>query len=422
MRKIAGTALVLFCCLTAFCQSPVDKVRVFLDCTQGWLCDFDFVRSELKMVSFVRDRFDADVHVQVNTQNSSSGGVQAQVIFLGLRNFQGASDTLTYFNDPTTTSDDQRKKMVQYLKLGLVRFIAKTPMADHLGITLSDAAIEIAATAPRQKDPWNYWVFQFGSSGSFNGSQNNRSSNLYGYVNATQETETWKISFNLSLDRNRTIFKQDNEEIRFDQKNYSGGVSVARAINSHWSYGISSSYQNSLFRNIRTGFTLRPRLEYSIFPYEKFNNQRIVVQYFVGPVYNRYYDTTIFFKTEEFQVQQSLYMITSFNKPWGNVNLGVFWSNYFDDFEKNNLSFNGAVSWRITKGLNFGIYGYYGLIQDQITLRKGAVTRDQLLTNNRELLSSFEYNLGLGFSYRFGSVSNSIVNPRFKGLSYSVNF
>jgi hypothetical protein len=30
--------------------------------------------------------------------------------------------------------------------------------------------------------------------------------------------------------------------------------------------------------------------------------------------------------------------------------------------------------------------------------------------------------LGVGFSYRFGSIRNSIVNPRFKGLSYSINF
>jgi len=113
---------------------------------------------------------------------------------------------------------------------------------------------------------------------------------------------------------------------------------------------------------------------------------------------------------------------TSNNLHTWRINLGIFWSNYFDDLSKNNLSFNGAVSWKIVKGLNFGIYGFYGLIHDQIGLRKGGATRDQLLTNNRELLSSYEYNLGFGFSYRFGSISNSIVNPRFKGLNYSINF
>ena len=33
---------------------------------------------------------------------------------------------------------------------------------------------------------------------------------------------------------------------------------MARSINSHWSVGLSSGYQNSLFSNIKSGFTLKP--------------------------------------------------------------------------------------------------------------------------------------------------------------------
>ena len=120
-------------------------------------------------------------------------------------------------------------------------------------------------------------------------------------------------------------------------------------------------------------------------------------------------------------MQQDLKMITSFTKPWGSVNIGIFFSSYFSDFKKNSLQFNGAVSWKIAKGLNFALWGNYGLIHDQITLRKGGATRDEVLKQNRELESSFQYNLGVGFSYRFGSIMNNIVNPRFKGLSYSIN-
>lgn len=415
--------LFLFCLSpAAYSQSADQKVKVFLDCTQGWLCDFDYVRTELKAVTFVRDRFASDVHVQVNTQNNSSGGIQAQVIFLGQNVYSGVSDTLRYFNPPASTEDEQRRKLVQYLKIGLIRYLSKTSVADNIEINIKGAEQLKDSASAAKKDPWNYWVYQFGGSASFNGNANTKSNSFYGYINANQETEKWKINMNLSLDRSNQTFKQNNEELHFDQKNYNAGVSVARAINDHWSLGLSSAYQNSLFRNIKTGIIVRPKLEYSLFPYKRFNNERIVFQYMVGPVYNNYYDTTIFFKTDEFQVQQSLNMITSINKPWGNINIGVFWSNYFDDLSKNNLSFNGAVNWKIAKGLNFGLYGYYGLIQDQITVRKGEATREQLLTNNRELLSSYEFNLGFGFSYRFGSLNNSIVNPRFKGLNYSVSF
>lgn len=422
MRFFLASLCLLFFAFNAFSQTSDQKVKVFLDCTQEWLCDFDYVRTELKAVTFVRDRFASDVHVQVNTQNNSSGGIQAEVIFLGQNVYSGVTDTLRYFNPPASTEDEQRRKLVQYLKIGLLRYLSKTNLADHIEINIKGVDQLKDSASATKKDPWNYWVYQFGGSASFNGNANTKSNSFYGYINANQETEKWKINMNLSLDRSNQTFKQNNEELHFDQKNYNAGVSVARAINEHWSYGLSSAYQNSLFRNIRTGIIIRPKLEYSLFPYKRFNNERIVFQYMVGPVYNNYYDTTIFFKTDEFQVQQSLNMITSINKPWGNINIGVFWSNYFDDLSKNNLSFNGAVNWKIAKGLNFGLYGYYGLIQDQITVRKGEATREQLLTNNRELLSSYEFNLGFGFSYRFGSVNNSIVNPRFKGLNYSVSF
>jgi hypothetical protein len=88
----------LFCSVSffSFAQTKNDRLSVFLDCTESWLCDFDYVRSEIKSVDFVRDRFVADIHILVNTQRSSSGGTQAQVNFIGLRNYHYRNDTLTY--------------------------------------------------------------------------------------------------------------------------------------------------------------------------------------------------------------------------------------------------------------------------------------------------------------------------------------
>lgn len=423
--------LLCFLSLSIFFSSAIsaqnsskktDKIKVFLDCVQSWRCDFDYVRTEMKMVEFVRDRFQSDVHVQVNTQFSSAGGEQNQISFWGQQQFQNLNDTISYYNDPTFTDDDRRKQLVKYLKLGLVRFIAKTEAGKDLEITYAKKEDSSKAKSTSSKDPWNYWVFQFGANGNFNGNENYRSSSFYGYVNADRETEIWKINFYLSFDKNNQTIKQDSSESKFVTRNYNGGLQVARSINQHWSYGLSASYQNSLYSNMKAGFTIKPKLEYSIFSYPKFNSQRLIFQYMLGPVFNNYFDTTIYFKTKETQLQQSINLIASFTKPWGSVNIGVFWSNYFDDFSKNDLFFNGAVSWRIVKGLNFGIYGNYGLVHDQVSLRKGQATRDEILVRNRELHSSYDYGVGMGFSYRFGSISNSIVNPRFKGLNYSISF
>jgi hypothetical protein len=418
MKKAFAFLVVVFISITSFSQSS-DKLKIFLDCTRSWLCDYDYVRTEMPMVEFVRDRFQSDVHVLVNIQSSSTGGQQNQLNFLGQGKFAGLSDTLTFFNDPTTTDDDKRKQLVQYLKLGLTRFIAKKGGGQDLNISFKGNT-ETKKPA-EEKDKWDYWVFQFGGNGNWNGNQNYRSSSGYGYFNADRETEKMRTNFYISFDKNKQVFSDENGESEFKSQNYSSGLQVARSINSHWSYGFNAAYQNTLYGNIEAGFTLKPKIEYSIFPYSKFNSERIVIQYLIGGVHNQYYDSTVFFKTEEWQLQQSVNIITSFTKPWGSINIGLFYSNYFEDFKKNSLFFNGAVSWRIVKGLNFGLYGNYGLINDQIALRKGSYTRDQLLTRNRELLSSYDYNLGIGFSYRFGSIKNSIVNPRFKGLSYSIS-
>jgi hypothetical protein len=420
MRKIFFAALLMISA-SCFAQNQNDKIKVFLDCTQSWLCDFDYVRSEIKAVDFVRDRFDADVHILVNMQNSSSGGTQSQMNFLGLRRFQNLNDTITYFNDPTTTDDEKRKKLVQYLKVGLTRYFAQTPYAAKMEINFPDAGRTDSASAGTKKDPWNYWVFQFGANGSFNGDQNYQNRAFYGYLSADRETEEWKINISTALDNSREIIKDTSGDLQFDRKSYSSEVQIAKSINSHWSYGLAASYTNSLYSNLKAAYSFTPKIEYSVFPYSKFNSQRIVFQYLIGPGYYQYYDSTIYFKIRETQVQQNLRIITSFTKPWGSINVGIFYSNYFEDFKKNNLSFNGAVSWKITKGLLFAIWGNYGLIHDQINLRKGHASRDDVLKQNRELESSFQYNLGIGFSYRFGSILNNIVNPRFKGLNYSIN-
>lgn len=420
MRKTTLLSILLCLFMAPAIAQPAEKLKVFLDCTLSWLCDYDYVRTEVKGVEFVRDRFQSDVHVLVNIQHSSTGGQQNEVNFLGQATFSGLNDTLTYFNDPTTTDDDKRKQLVQHLKAGLIRFIAKKGGAKDLDISFRVA--DTASKTKEEKDKWNYWVFQFGGNGNWNGNKNYSSSSMYGYINADRETEEMRLNFYVSADENRQSFTDINGQSKFNNQNYNSGLQVARKINEHWSYGFNAAFQNTLYSNIRSGFSFKPKVEYSFFPYSKFNSQRIVLQYLVGGVRNNYYDTTVFFKTEEWQLQQSLNLITSFTKPWGSINLGIFYSNYFEDFRKNNISFNGAVSWRITKGLNFAIYGNYALIHDQIALRKGNFTRDQLLVRNREMQSSYDYGVGLGFSYRFGSIRNSIVNPRFKGLSYSISF
>jgi hypothetical protein len=52
-------------------------------------------------------------------------------------------------------------------------------------------------------------------------------------------------------------------------------------------------------------------------------------------------------------------------------------------------------------------------VHDQIWLPAKVADDDEVLLGNKRLPTDFEYELDFGFSYRFGSIYNNVVNPRF---------
>lgn len=401
------------------------KLSVFLDCKREWLCDFDFVRQEIKMVDFVRDRFIADIHIMVNTEFSGGGGEQNVVSFTGLKNITGKVDTLSFFNNPTMTDDEKRKYLVKYLKLGLVSFVAKSAIAEEIQISYQpkDSTDNMQTVAQKESDKWNFWQFRVGASGFFSGNQNFSNENINSYINGTRETNSSRTTFKVDLQLRKSSYAislTEKEIVRFRDFGVEG--SYLKKLSEHWGVGIGGEANQSLFENLDLRATVRPRVEYSITPYSKFNSERIIMRYLIGPEYSNYGDTTIFLKESEVQVKQSLQIIASFTKQWGTVNVGSFYSNYMDDFRKNNLSFSGGVNWRIFKGFQFGMGGSYSIIRDQINIKKESASSADVLTQRRALLSGYDYFVGVGFSYTFGSIFNNAVFPSFRGLNWGLNF
>jgi hypothetical protein len=418
----AFTIILVFISATAQTASKNDKLKVFLDCTREWLCDFDFVRQEMKMVDFVRDRFQADVHVQVVTNFSSGGGEQNELNFIGMKNFSSKNDTLNYFNNATMTEDEKRKQLVKYLKLGLTSYYAKTSVAEKIDISYSVKDNE-DTKEQQKKDRWNFWQMSINASGNFNGDQNYKGQYISGGVSAGRETNKSRTNINISQETNKTTFTlADGSKDIAQNKSTSFNANHAIKLNEHWAVGGNLNYQRSLFDNYDMNLVIRPRLEYSFTPYSKFNSERIIIQYLIGTEVNNYSDSTIYFKTNETQVRQSLNLIASFTKPWGSINLGTFFSHYMSDFKKKNISFNGSVNWKVFKGFNFGIGGEYAIVRDQINIKKGSASSTDVLTRRRALLSGYNYFVAVGFSYRFGSIFNSAVFPAMRGLNWSLNF
>src|SRR5258705_13596884 len=138
MRKLRLLPILLFLSFFVNAQnnSPsLQRLRVFIDC-KAWSCPFDYIRSEINFVDYVNDRYAANVFILFTSSTTGGGGQEYKIYFEGLENFKSLNDTLTYVRTSVETEDEDRRKMVQVLKLGLVRYLAKTSMGSRITISM----------------------------------------------------------------------------------------------------------------------------------------------------------------------------------------------------------------------------------------------------------------------------------------------
>src|SRR5688572_4565955 len=122
--------------------TPAGALKLFLDCQ--YQCDFDFIRKELLFVDHVRDSQSADVHALVATESTGAGGTRWTVQFLGLGRFAGHDETLVFTTPETATSDDRRRELLKWLKLGL---------ATHAAMATGRADFDIVPTGTSSSSP-----------------------------------------------------------------------------------------------------------------------------------------------------------------------------------------------------------------------------------------------------------------------------
>jgi hypothetical protein len=401
--------------------TPANGLEVFVDCNNyGGDCYASYLRQEMNLITFVRDRLDADVHI-IAKANYNNLGAQINTLFVsGQGRFNSLSDTLNYTIPPNSTEQEKRDIFTQYIKIALLPYLPKTALASKIQFKLSTDTTE-AQENKSEWDPYNFWVFQLSLNGSMNGNEISKEFNASGYASADRETNNSKSNIYLNAEEQYSKYKSDGKIYQYEFQSFGAGGSYMKKLTEHIGAGAQTDFRNSLFSNLKYQFTAGPLLEFSIFPYKEFNTRRLVLQYTVDARHNTYYDTTIYLKTKELLFAQEASAIGSFTQKWGSVNLGIFWRNLFTDFEKNSLGFNGAITARLVKGLNFAIWGNYSFVRNQLNIRKGELSIDQLIAQNREILSAYNYNLGIGISYRFGSKFNNAVNPCFRGLNYNIS-
>lgn len=379
--------------------------RVFIDCVE---CDMDFIRTEITFANYVRDPKEAQVYVLVTSEETSGGGTEYAVAFIGQQDYSGMDDTLKFISKQSDSEDDIRRGIVRVLKMGLVRYVAKTPLADKMSISFEE---EMEPTAV--VDRWNSWVFSMSARSFLNGERSRDETFIYGSLSATRITPELKTKLSVY-----GTYKEDNYQI--GEKTVSSiskskslyGLMV-KSLGEHWSIGAAMYVYSSSYTNVDLSLSAGPAVEYNLFPYSESTRREFRFLYKLAGVSADYAEETIFDKSHEYLTNESLSATLELKRTWGSISTSLEASHYFHDFRKNRLELDNELSLRIIEGLSFDLSGRVARIHDQLSLPKGDATAEDIYLQRIQLATHYDYWSSIGLSYTFGSIYSNVVNPRF---------
>lgn len=393
-------------------EAVPDRLALFLDCNA---CDETFIRQEMTYVDYVRDREVADIHVLVTQQGTGAGGEAQTIDLLGLGPFAGIDQTGVYTTLASTTEDEEREGFLRTLQALLVPYLLRTSVAERVRVVVEEPEGPVSGGAPSGDDPWHQWTVELYADGSADFESRQQSFDTrYGiYVNRV--TEDWKIQLRPFFNYNYDRFERDDETIRSTARRDGFTSYVVRSISPHWSVGAFGDVFTSTFDNVEMRYRLMPAIEYSLYPYREATRRQLTIAYRIGASQIAYQDTTIYDEIDELLPEHTLTAGYEVTQPWGEVDIGVNASQYLHEPERYAVQFDGSVDVRITQGLSLSLGGNVAFIQNQLNLPKGDADLEEVLLRRRQLETNYRAGLNFGFRYRFGSIYNNIVNPRFGG-------
>ena len=408
------TALVLVSVLpsNATAQGAGDRLKVYLDCN---FCFGTFIRDEVDIVEYVRDPAEADVHIIVSRSVTASGGIERAVAFIGVGRFKGLDFKSRALSQSGDTEDTQRQRLATAITIGLLNYLSTDGVSGGLSVEVEQSAQpgqQAAAT-----DPWNFWVMSLEGSIAMAGEESSRQLDLGSEVAADRITNDWKITMGAEIEFRREDFDLDEEEpLRAERNERDFDALVARSLNDHWSVGGRASIDSSTFENVAIRSFLGPAIEYNLFPYSEYTRRQLRLGYAVGPYYARYREETLLFKLSDALTQQQALLTIDQREPWGSLQAELEYSTFLPDASLYRIDLEGEVDVRLARGLSLSLDGSTSRIRDQLSIPRRGVTPEEVLLRLRRLRSGYQYNLRIGLTYTFGSIFNTIVNPRFGNL------
>jgi hypothetical protein len=372
--------------------------------------DWDYAKTEIPFVNYVRDRSSAELYVLISLRSTAAGGLEYTITIVGQRRFAGMNDTLVWCAKPTDATETVRADVVRTLEMGLMRYVARTPMGGRIAIMYRGAVKPLDV-----EDHWDSWVFSLSCSPSLSGSQVDERRYLSGSVSGDRVTPGLKISIRAYSTYSESRQDLPSKTLRLVRRTNSFDALCVRSVGDHWGVGLIADAFGQTYQNKKRYYDVSPAIEYSLFPYSQSTRRELAV--FAQVVYTdvTYQELTIYDKTAEKLVSYRISLPGSIKEPWGTFYSSISWQQYFHDASIYRLSIAPMISFQVAKGLWINASVSYYRLHDRIDQPRRLLTDEEILLDLKSLASTYEYSASVGLTYTFGSIYTNVVNPRFFG-------
>ncbi len=206
---------------------------------------------------------------------------------------------------------------------------------------------------------------------------------------------------------------QSGKRIHGDVYGWENRALYALALGKRWALGAVGTARARESQNLRAHAHGGPLVELNAFPYSENANRQLRFAYQAGAWANWYFEVNKAGLMRELRPYHALSMIVDVNQSWGSVQW-VGQANWFlDDPRRYRLGTGAVLSVQLFEGFAVSIEGEGALVRDQISLRQRSVTDQELLLWTTQQPTNYVFEVSLSITYTFGSVHNTIVNPRF---------